>query len=88
MSHFVVIRHKVRDYASWKVGYDNHSARAQAGLSTLHVLRNADDPNEVVIVMQAEDIDRARAFGASAGLRETMQKVGVTDHPDVYFLKD
>jgi hypothetical protein len=33
------------------------------------------------------DIDRAKAFAASPDLRETMQKVGVVNKPDIYFLK-
>jgi hypothetical protein len=31
-------------------------------------------------------LNRARGFAESADLRETMQKVGVIDKPDIYFL--
>jgi hypothetical protein len=87
MAAFVLIRHKVRDFPEWKRGYDAHlPKRAAAGLTERHLLRNAADPNEVVILLEAQDLDRAKAFGASADLRETMQKVGVVDKPDVYYL--
>lgn len=89
MSQYVLIRHKVRDFNAWKKGFDAHaSKRVEAGLSDRQLLRNADDANEVVILLGAEDIARAKAFAASPDLRETMQSFGVLDKPDVYFLND
>ena len=85
----MLVRHKVSDFAKWKPVYDAHdSARRSAGLKEEHLLRNVDDPNEVILLFSAEDMDRAKAFAASDDLRQAMQKAGVTDKPDVYFLKD
>ena len=87
MASFVLVRHKVRDFAEWKRGYDAHlPKRTEAGLTEKHLLRVANDPNEVVLLLEAKDQNRAKAFVESADLRETMQKVGVVDKPDVYFL--
>lgn len=87
MAAFLLLRHKVRDFSEWKRGYDAHLPnRVAAGLTEKHLLRNAADANEVVILFEAQDLDRARAFTESADLRETMQKVGVVDKPDLYFL--
>ncbi len=89
MSQFVLVRHKVRDFNAWKVGFDAHAPkRAAAGLSNKQVLRSADDANEVVIVLEAGDMERAKAFIASPDLREAMQSFGLVDRPDVYFLND
>jgi len=86
---FVLIRHKVRDFATWKTAYDaDQGRRTEAGLTEKHLLRSADDANEVVMLFAAEDLDRARALTGSAELRETMQKAGVIDKPDVYFLNE
>jgi heme-degrading monooxygenase HmoA len=63
-------------------------ARQGAGLKELHLLRNVDDPNEVIIFLEAEDLQRAKDFAASADLREKMQATGVTDRPDIYFLEE
>lgn len=88
MAHFVLIRHKVRDFSEWKPGYDAHlPKRAEAGLKEVHLLRGADDPNEVVILFQAADLGRAKAFAESADLRERMQEVGVVDRPAIHFLE-
>ena len=84
----MLIRHKVADFAKWKPVYDAHlSARQEAGLKEEHLFRNADDPNEVLLLFSGDDIDKAKAFIASDDVRQTMQKAGVSDRPDVYFLR-
>jgi hypothetical protein len=85
---YVLIRHKVADFSKCKPAYDGHlPARQGAGLKELHLLRNVDDPNEVMIFLEAEDLQRAKDFAASADLPEVMQAAGVTDRPDIYFLR-
>ena len=84
---FILIRHKVRNFDTWKTGYDAHQPkRTEAGLTEKYLLRSADDTNEVVMLFEAADLNRAKAFAASADLREKMQEVGVVDKPDIYFL--
>ena len=87
MAGYLLIRHKVRDFSEWKRGYDAHlPKRTEAGLTEKHLLRGASDANEVVLLFQATDLSRAKAFAESADLRQTMQNVGVLDKPDIYFL--
>lgn len=87
MAAFLLIRHRVRDFSEWKRGYDAHLPnRVAAGLTEKHLLRSATDDNEVVMLFEAQDLNRAKAFVESADLRATMQKVGVLDKPDLYFL--
>ncbi|MBI5017202.1 MAG: hypothetical protein HZB55_17185 [Deltaproteobacteria bacterium] len=87
MASYMLVRHKVRDFPAWKLGYDAHlPKRLEAGLTERHFLRGADDPNEVIIVFDAADLGRAKAFAGSADLKETMQKLGVVDKPDIYFV--
>jgi len=85
----MLVRHKVADFDKWKPAYEAHaSARQNAGLKEKHLFRNADDTNEVTLLLSAEDIDKAKAFAASDDLRQAMQRAGVSDKPDVYFLND
>ena len=85
---YLLVRHKVADFSKWKPTYDSHlPARQKAGLKEVHLLRNADDPNELVLLFEAEDVQKARDFAASADLKETMQRSGVVDRPDAYFLE-
>ena len=89
MASYMLVRHKVRDFSTWKAGYDAHRPkRDEAGLTEMHLLRGAQDSNEVVLLFRATDLGRAKAFADSADLRETMEKVGVLDRPDIFFLND
>lgn len=88
MASYMLIRHKVRDFSEWKRGYDAHfKKRIEAGLKEKYLLRGAYEQNEVIILFEAQELNRAKAFAESTDLKETMQKVGVVDRPDIYFLK-
>lgn len=86
MAH-MLIRHKVQNFAKWKVAYDGHRpARVAAGLKDLHLWHHADDPNDVVLLFEAADVAKAKAFGASDDLRKVMTAAGVVGRPEVSFL--
>ena len=85
----ILIRHKVRDFATWKPVYEDHRpAREAAGLRDLHLWQNADDPTEVVILLEAADADRAKEFASSPDLKAKMEEAGVVGTPDIVFLAD
>ena len=87
MAH-VLIRHKVQDYAAWKALFDEHaSTRQAAGSKGGYVFRNADDPNELVVVLEWDDLAKARQFIGSDDLRQAMERAGVTAQPDILFLE-
>jgi heme-degrading monooxygenase HmoA len=72
--------------------YDEHAATRKAsgasGSAGGRVFRSAADPNEVVILLEWDDLEKARQFAQSEDLRQTMQRAGVVDQPDVYFLNE
>ena len=85
----MLIHHDVRDYSQWKRGYDEHlPKRTEAGLTERYVLHGIDDGNEVVMLFEAKDLGRAKAFADSPDLHEVMEKNGVIGKPDVYFLEN
>lgn len=85
---YLLIHHKVENFDTWKNAYDEHrSARDEAGLTEIHLLRNAADRNDVVILFQSEDLERARAFASSDDLRTAMQKAGVVGAPELIELE-
>lgn len=85
---FVLVRHKVADYGTWKPIFDEHGAtRAKSGSQVGQLFRNADEPNELIFLMEVDDLGSGRQFAQSDNLRETMQRAGVSDRPDVYFLE-
>lgn len=85
--NYLLIRHKCENFAEWKTAYDAHfPSRQQAGLKEKHLLRNLDDPSEVVLLYEVHDREKAQAFIESSDLREAMKNAGVIDKPDLYFL--
>jgi hypothetical protein len=85
---YLLVRHKVADFAQWKPMYDAHqSARTAAGLRDRLILRGLDNPNEIVILFEIGDVAKARAFASSPSLKTAMEKAGVVDQPDIYFLQ-
>jgi hypothetical protein len=87
--NYILIRHKIADFGKWKPAYDAHaSARAAAGLKEERLLRNIDNPNEMILLFSAQDLNKAKEFAGSDDLRQKMQQAGVIDKPDVWFLKD
>jgi heme-degrading monooxygenase HmoA len=84
---YFLIRHKVADFDHWEAIYAQHAvARLEAGFHELRRFRNMENPNEVIILFEVEDIDKAKAFMASDEVREKMQAAKVLDTPDAYFL--
>lgn len=86
---YLLIRHKVKNYDKWKPVFDEHgAARRLNGSKGGHLFRNADNPDETIILLEWDSLDKARKFAQSEDLRKTMQRAGVSDKPDVYFLDE
>ena len=86
---YLLVRHKVKDFSEWKSGFDAHASfRKKGGSKGGYLFRNEDDPNEVIVVLKWDDLEKARTFANSEELKKTMEKVGVIDKPDIYFLDE
>ena len=84
-----LVRHKVTDYAKWKPIFDEHAATRRAnGSKGARLFRNSENQNEVLILFEWDDLKRARQFAQSEDLRKVMEKAGVSDKPDLYFLEE
>lgn len=84
---YLLVRHKVRDFATWKPIFDEHGkTRKAAGSKGGFLFRSADDPQEIIAVFEWDTVQNARKFAQSPDLKSTMERAGVIDRPDVYFL--
>ena len=84
----LIVRHKVADFAQWKRAFDGHSAaRLGAGIIGHAINRSVDDPNLVIVYMQARSLDQLHAFAESASLKEAMKTAGVTSAPELSFVQ-
>jgi hypothetical protein len=56
----LIIHHHVRNYDAWRPAYDRHeSVRKSAGLTNERVFGAIDDLNDLVILLDITDKDRA-----------------------------
>ncbi len=82
----LTIHHKVKDYPTWRKGYDEHEkSRTSAGITNGKVFRGAEDPNDVLILQDVADMGRARAWLSGDDLKAAMQKAGVVGPTSFHF---
>ena len=88
----VLIRHKVASYPKWRPLFnDGDAARKEAGaIGEPQVFRSGDDPWEVLVLIEWDELESARQFigfpELSDQFREAMEQAGVTDEPTVFYL--
>ena len=89
MMVYLYVRQTVADYARWKEGFDTHLAARQAGGATAEafVLRNVDDPHEIIVLLGWRDLKQAMLFTESVSLQLALQQMGVVGVPEVRFLE-
>lgn len=84
----LIVRHAVADFAVWKRAFDDHAgARSEAGIVGYAINRSVDDPNLVIVYLQARSIDQLHAFAESPALKESMQRAGVVSPPELSFVQ-
>ena len=77
---------KVKDYGTWRTAYDGReNNRVSAGITNGRVFRRAEDPNDVVILQDVADVEKARTWLASEEIKAAMEKSGVVGSPNVRF---
>ena len=82
----LTIHIKVKDYNTWRTAYDGHEKSClAAGVTNGRVFRNAQDPNDVVILQDVADVPKARFLMNSDDMKATMQKSGVVGSPNLRF---
>jgi hypothetical protein len=80
----VIVSHEVTDFAAWKKGFDaGKGNRDKAGITERYVVRNADKPNFVTIVLESGSLENAKKFVSA--LEERMKKGGgvIIGAPDI-----
>lgn len=77
MPHLLV-RQQFDDFDRWKAAYDAQAPqREQLTCRSAQVLRNDDDPHEVFVLFEFEDMAKAREWATSPELRESWARAGV-----------
>lgn len=86
---YLLVHHNVQDFAKWKPVFDEHGPvrKEQASSQGGYVFQSTDDPNELIILLEVSDLQKARAFVESDDLRQIMERGGVVTQPHIHFLE-
>lgn len=80
---YVNVQQTVEDYKVWRPFFDNDAARRHTGGATgiNQVYRNVENPNQITVVLEWDNLDNAQKFLKDPALKEIMQKAGVIGMP-------
>jgi hypothetical protein len=82
------IRHRVGDFDAWKAVFDSaREARRAAGEVACRVYLAHGSSNDVLVSMDWESLDRAKAFLAHPKLMDGMTRAGVIGMPKILILE-
>jgi hypothetical protein len=76
VSAFIITRIQTGDYDRWRPMFDQDQPRAREKAVVQRVLRSADDPNEVFIYLEYQNLDDAHEA------RDRLLSSGVLDRFD------
>ena len=86
---YVIVKHKVKDFKKWKPLFEaHHVVRKAMGSHGGQVFQNLENPNDITIIMKWDNIENAHKFMNLPDLKETMEKAGVMEKPEVHFLDE
>jgi len=84
----IIVIHPVEDYDSWRVVYDElDDFRRKSGIVGHAVSRDLDNPNQVVVYHQANNLADLHTFVDSVALQDAMKRAGVVGDPEVRFIR-
>ena len=78
-----IVQHRVEDFNTWKQAYDAHEGRKKHGFRD-KVLQVADDPNNVVIILETDNLEGLQEFLRSDDLKAAMGAAGVIGQPNLF----
>ena len=86
---YLLVHHEVADYSAWKSVFDSSlDWRTRNGERNCRIFRGVQNPNELTLLFEWEDFDKARGFIASDELKNRMAKAGVKGIPRVEYLTE
>jgi len=74
----MVVEFAIRDYAAWRPVFDGAEAeRAKAGVTAPRVYRDAERPDQILVLFKVATRAKGDAWMKSAAVREAWKKGGV-----------
>jgi heme-degrading monooxygenase HmoA len=85
----VLVQVRFENYEKWRAVFEEASTlRKSYGSQRVRIFRKLEHADEVVILGEYEDMERARRLFQSPEFREATQRGGVIGKPEVWFIED
>jgi hypothetical protein len=82
MTATLVVRHKVNDYADWRVVYESlEPLRTRHGCTAARVLQLSADSNDLLITHEFGTAEQAASFAGDPELNAGMERAGIAGPP-------
>lgn len=82
----MIVRNRVADFSEWKRIFDSHAeAHREAGLRLIHLWQSIEDENNVFVLFEVADIEKARKFVTAPEGTEAGKAAGVLEG-EIHFL--
>jgi len=85
---YQLVLQRVKDYKQWKAIFDEHiNKRKELGSKGAKIFRNSEKPDEILVLVEWEDLSKAREFMEWGDPNEIRKKAGLKDQLDQYLLE-
>ena len=76
----MLVRATLAEFDEWKAAFEeNHAAREEHGSRGYHLLRDADDPNRVTVLLEFDTLANARRWNDYLEAEDDMDEAGMSD---------
>ena len=88
MKHYAMVHYRIRDFDQFKAEFEKVSPELpEFGFIHTWLHRSVDDPSEIVIVHECEDLALARRFYNSDEYRQCIRDAGVVGEPNITYME-
>jgi heme-degrading monooxygenase HmoA len=85
--YYLMMQQEVADYEKWRAVFDSmESARRSRGVRSDLILRDANNPNALTLIIEWDSHDSARSWMSDPRLRDAMKEAGVLSPPTITYL--
>ena len=86
---YALVKLKVEDSSKWKTGFEAAAElRKQYGSKGGQAFSSVDNPTEVVVLVEFEDLKKARELYQSQEFLDAAKRAGATGAPEITFLTE
>lgn len=80
----IIVSHEVADFSAFKQRFDAGKAvRQKAGLTDRYLMRDADKPNFVIVVLEAASTEAAKKYVSDPGFKDRVKKASVSGTAEI-----